>query len=69
MVRQKATDEPLVEVGEAQEYLQVSMSVRDWPVTNFSNLYGIYLDLILRDNQFQILNLLLVKFILFKVEE
>ena len=41
--------------------------MRNWPVTNFNNLYEIYLNLILRNDQSQILNLLLVKFILFRM--
>ena len=59
-------DELLIE---AQECLQVGVGIRDWPITNSSNFYGIYLNLILRDDYFQILNLLLVKFILFEVKE
>ena len=30
-------NELLIEVGEVQKYLQVSMGTRDWPFINFSH--------------------------------
>jgi len=41
----------LIEVGEVQKYLQVSMGTRDWLFMNFSHFDRFYLNLILRDNQ------------------
>jgi len=66
---QKATDEFLVEVGKAKECLDVSTVLRDWPVMNSSNLYRVYLNLILRDNQPKKLYLLFVKFVFLRAEK
>jgi len=66
---QEISDEAPVEVNKAYESLYVSLVLQDGPVTDFSNFNRVHLDLVLRDDQSKVLNLLSIELTLLQVEE
>ena len=58
-----------VEVNEAYESLHVSPVLWDGPIMDSSNFHGVHLNLVFRDDQSKVLNLLLIELTLFQVEK
>ena len=62
-------NEATVEVGETYESLYISPVLRDGPLVDSGNLNRVHRNLVLRDDQFQVFNLLPVEFTLLWTEE
>jgi len=62
-------DKTTVEVNEAYESLHISPVLRDRPIADSGNFNRVHLDLVLRDDQSEVLNLLLIELTLLWVEE
>jgi len=65
----EVSDEATVEIDEAYESLHVSPVLWDGPIADFGNLNRVHLDLVLRDDQSEVLNLLLMELTLLRTEE
>ena len=62
-------DKTTVEVNEAYESLYISPVLRDRPIADSGNFNRVHLNLVLRDDQSEVLNLLLIELTLLWVEE
>jgi len=60
---------PSVKIGKAKKYLHICIGSQYRPVTNSSNLYRVYLNLIHKNNQAKVLNVQLVKLTFFGVQK
>ena len=59
----------MVEVNEAYESLHISLVLRDGPIVDSSNFHRVHFDLVLRDDQSEVLNLLPMELTLPQAEE
>jgi len=66
---QEVLDEVTVEVNEAYEGLHVSLALRGGPLADSSNFNRVHHNLVLRDDQPEVFNLLLVELTLLWTEE
>jgi hypothetical protein len=57
----KASNEASVEVGEPQEGLDFLLGLRGWPFCDAGDFHGIHLNVVVRDDNAEILDLLLFK--------
>ena len=62
-------DEATIEVNEAYEGLHVSPVLRDGPLVDSGDFNRVYRDLVLRNDQSEVFNLLLVELTLLRTEE
>ena len=62
-------DKVTVEINKAYESLHVSLVLWGGPITDSSNFNRVYFDLVLRDDQSKVLNLLLMELTLLWTEE
>ena len=65
----KVLNKATVEVDETYESLYISPVLQDGPLVDSGNLNRVYHNLVLRDDQFQIFNLLPVEFTFLQIEE
>jgi len=66
---QEVLDEATVEVNEAYKGLHISPVLRDRPLADSSNFNRVHHNLVLRDDQSEVFNLLLVEHTLLWAEE
>ena len=66
---QEVLDEATVEVNEAYKGLHVSPVLRGRPLTDSSNFNRVHHDLVLRDNQPKVFNLLLMELTFLRTEK
>jgi len=59
----------MVEVNEAYKSLHISLVLWGGPIADSGNFHRVYLDLVLRDDQPKVLNLLPMELTLLQVEE
>jgi len=66
---QEVLDEATVEVNETYESLHISPVLWDRPLMDFGNFDRVYHNLVLRDDQSKLFNLLLVELTFLQTEE
>ena len=65
----EVSNEATVEVDEIYESLYISLVLQDRPLADSGDLNRVYRNLVLRDNQSQVFNLLPVEFTFLRTEE
>ena len=65
----KVLDEVMVEINEAYESLHISPVLWDGLLADSGNFNRVYCDLVLRDDQSEVFNLLLVELTFLQMEE